>query len=393
MEKINSLIDISALIAREMSGQLNQEEKESLDNWLKSSPKNELLYQKIVDRTNFSKQNDLYDRVNVKKAWNNISVHLDTNSGKRSLRRFFMYAAAIVLPFFMVATAYWYFNGQTVNQFSASAISPGTPNAVLIMANGANVNLQSGKDEKLLENDGTIIQNKSAELSYPVNAPAKSKEEKFNTLIIPKGGEYRLVLSDGTRIFLNSMSKLVFPVKFTGNLREVTLEGEAFFEVTKDPSKPFIVSTKGLKVEVLGTSFNIKSYPDENQSYTTLVEGKVKLNSGNQLSEINYLTPNQQAVYNPSSETIAIQDVDANQVVQWTQGRYTFSNQSLDEIMKTLSRWYDFTYKYEEEGLRSIRFEGGLNKYERIDPILDIIYKTGKVQITVKGNEVLFSKI
>ncbi len=393
MEKINSSIDISSLIAREMSGQLNPKEKESLDSWLKSSPKNELLYRKIIDSTNFSRRNELYDSVNVRKAWNEVSAHLDINSGKSSLRRICTYAAAIMLPIFIVATAYWYIDIRSVKQFSESTIVPGTPNAVLIMANGSNINLHSGKDEKLLENDGTIIQNKSAELSYPVNTPTVSKEIKLNTLIIPKGGEYRLVLSDGTRIFLNSMSKLVFPIKFTGNMREVTLEGEALFEVTKDSSKPFIVSTKGMKVEVLGTSFNIKSYPDEQQSYTTLVEGEVKLNSGNQLSEINYLTPNQQAVYNPSSETIAIQEVDANQVVQWTQGKYTFTNQTLDEIMKTLSRWYDFTYKYEDEGLKAIRFEGGLNKYEHIDPILDIIYKTGKVEITVKGNEVLFSKI
>jgi ferric-dicitrate binding protein FerR (iron transport regulator) len=153
------------------------------------------------------------------------------------------------------------------------------------------------------------------------------------------------------------------------------------------------VRIKGLQVEVLGTSFNVKAYPDDKQSFTTLVEGKVKLNSVLQTSVVQILEPDQQAVFDPSTSAIFAQKVDARQFIQWITGKYTFTNQPLDEMMKTLARWYDFNYQFEEASLKNIRFEGGLNKYQSIDPILEIINKTGKVKVSVKGKEVLFSKI
>jgi ferric-dicitrate binding protein FerR (iron transport regulator) len=211
--------------------------------------------------------------------------------------------------------------------------------------------------------------------------------------MVPRGGEFNLVLSDGTRVFVNSMSKLEFPVNFTGNKREISLEGEAYFEVAKDKTRPFIVKIKGVQVEVLGTTFNIKAYPEDHQSFTTLVEGKVKLCSGNQSDNDYFLMPDQQAVYDPSSKGVVINKVDAGKIVQWTTGRYYFSDQPLDEIMKTLSRWYDFNYKFEDQAIKNVKFEGGLNKYGSIYPILDIINETGKVKVTVKNKDVIFSKI
>ena len=291
-------------------------------------------------------------------------------------------------------SSYWYLNRHPAEVTRPVAgISPGNKSAILVLGNGENVNLASNANKKILEKDGTVIDNSHTGLNYAGQSSVIVKETPLNTLIVPCGGEYNLVLSDGSKVFLNSMSKLIFPIRFTGENREVALEGEAFFEVAKDKFKPFIVSIRGMKVEVLGTSFNIKSYADDSQSFTTLVEGKVKVSSGNQLADVNYLQPNQQAVYDASKSAIVIQEVDASQMVQWTKGRYTFTNQSLDEIMKTLARWYDFSYKFEDESLKSIRFEGGLNKYERIDPILDILGRTGKVKVSVKDKEIIFSGI
>lgn len=392
MERIDPLKDIPLLIARSMSGELDQQEKEILESWLHSSEKNQQLHDRIISEKNFSAHEAIYESFNTKEAWKKLP--LNSHTSNKTVRFLLRSAAAILLPAMIILSAYWYLNTKPeVVTRQVEAISPGSKSAVLVLANGENVNLTNDLNKKIVEKDGTVIKNSKTELNYAGQPSTVRKETPSNTLIVPCGGEYNLVLSDGSRVFLNSMSKLVFPVRFTGENREVTLEGEAYFEVAKDKTKPFIVSTRGMKVEVLGTSFNIKSYPNDNQSFTTLVEGKVMVSTGDLFNEVNYLEPNQQAVYDPAKSGIIIQQVDAAQMVQWTKGRYTFTNQTLDEIMKTLARWYDFSYQFEKENLRSIRFEGGLNKYESIDPILDIIGRTGKVKVSVKGKEILFSGI
>jgi ferric-dicitrate binding protein FerR (iron transport regulator) len=393
MGKINSIIEISELIARDMSGQLNQWEKNLLQEWVNNSEENQKLYRKIVDADNLSQRNKLYEEIDTDRAW--VEVEKLITVPKRKLTPLFLkYAAAILVPIFLGVTSYQYLIKKPVkNKVTNVGIKQGSNEAVLVMSNGEKVKLLKDSKETLLENDGTVINNTHNELSYAGQKSSNVKETLLNTLIVPRGGEFNLVLSDGSRVFVNSMSKLEFPVSFTGNKREITLEGEAYFEVAKDKSRPFIVKIKGVQVEVLGTSFNIKAYPEDHQSFTTLVEGKVKLSSGNQSSNDYFLEPNQQAVYDPSNQGMVISKVDAGKFVEWTKGRYYFSDQSLEEIMKTLSRWYDFNYKFENQTIKNIRFEGGLNKYGSIYPILDIINETGKVKVTVKDKDVMFSKI
>lgn len=394
MEKIDSILEISELIALERCGQLNSVERGKLGNWLNSSESNRILYSKIVDSENLKARNKFHESLNAENAWDRFSKGLIDKRVKRSLSKILAYAAAILFPLFSGISVYWFLNNKAVQPIvTISKIEPGAKHAVLIMDNGNNVNLIDESKKSLVEDDGTVIKNKNDVLSYAGQNQKQAKKTLINTLIVPKGGEYNLVLSDSTRVFVNSKSKLEFPVRFTGNKREVTLEGEAYFEVSKDKTRPFIVTIKGIQVEVLGTSFNVKAYPDDEVSYTTLVEGKVKLNGANKLTDECFLNPDQQAVYNPSTTGMLIQKIDAQQVIMWTKGRITFSNQTLDEIMKSLSRWYDFNYRYEEEALKMIKFEGGLNKYESINPIIDIIQRTGKVKVTIEGKEVLFSKI
>lgn len=393
MEKIQLLIGISELIARDMSGQLNHTEKKTLVRWLESAECNKKIYTKIIEGHNLSERNRIYESVDVEQGWGEISESLTGSCKKRIVGRIMKYAAIILLPIAIGITTYWFINDQPAQPSKTMAgIQPGSANAVLVLADGENIDLSNDIAQSLVEEDGTMIVNRKDELSY-VGSGKNQRKVLFNTLIVPKGGEYNLVLSDGSRVLVNSMSKLIFPVRFSGNIRELSLEeGEAYFEVTKDQSKPFIVKVKGVRVEVLGTSFNIKAYADDQHLYTTLVEGQVKLSTDTQSSKAFFLMPDQQAVYDSESAGITIQKVDAKQIVQWTTGRYSFTNQTLNEIMKTLSRWYDFDYRYEDEALKQIRFEGGLNKYESISPILDIISGTGKVKVEVRGKEVLFRK-
>jgi ferric-dicitrate binding protein FerR (iron transport regulator) len=395
MEKIKSIIEISELIAREISGDLSQSEKESLKEWLNCSQRNKRIYIQIIKGNNLSERNLINKSINTHKGWENVTEALNIHHKKQVIRLAMKYAAAILLPIVFGITAYRYLNNQPQEiPVSLVQIQPGSSNAVLVLANGKSVNLSEYRTQALVEADGTVIKNTKDELSYDGNDVKGSRKELFNTLIVPRGGEYNLVLSDGSRVYVNSMSKLVYPVKFSGNIREITLvEGEAYFEVAKDKSKPFVVNVKEIKVEVLGTSFNIKAYADDNHFYTTLVEGKVKLSAENQVKNAYFLEPDQQAVCDSEAAGVIIQKVDASQIIQWISGKYSFTNQSLDEIMKTLSRWYDFEYRYGDETLKQIRFEGGLNKYESITPIIEIISKTGKVNVEIKGKEILFTKI
>lgn len=395
MNKLDSIFDNSKLIAKKITGRLTEQEKELFDHWINSSQQNQEFYKKVKDNHNFLARNEQFENVNTKRAWEEFSTKLKIRKRSNTITIFFKYAAAILFPVLIGVTTYYYTNRQVEqknNTVQVADIKPGSRNAVLVLDDGNKIDLDKQEVARLKEADGTIISQVNDELNYVDGKSDKSKKNLQNTLVIPRGGEYSLVLSDGTKVFLNSMSKLVYPVRFSGENREVTLEGEAYFEVHKDELHPFVVSVNGIQINVLGTKFNVNAYQDEQQIYTTLVEGKVRVNSRNQHESEWLLHPDQQAIFDKSNAEVIIRNVDAKQFMQWTTGTYTFTNQSLEEIMKSLSRWYDFTYSFRDESLKTLRFEGGLNKYESIEPILDIIKRTGKVKYEIAGKEIIFKK-
>lgn len=386
------IFENSKLIARKLTGKLNDAEKEQFNDWLNRSEQNRHLFSKLQKGENFQLWNEEISEIDLASEWNKLSGQIRKDQNKRHLPYFFKYAAAIIFPFVIAVATYWYFSEYISSKPTVvSEITPGTRNAFLVLNNGENINL-TGQFDRLTEADGTVIDKKNEELNYTAHASLKSKQNLQNTLIVPRGGEYSLVLSDSTKIYVNSMSKLVYPVRFDTDRRNVRLEGEAYFEVQKDAGRPFVISVNGMEINVLGTSFNVKAYPDEINVLTTLVEGKVQINASGSTDDKWTLYPNQQAIFNKAQNNAVIHKVDARKYMQWTNGKYMFSHQSLDEIMQTLSRWYDFSYSFTDESLKSIRFGGGFNKYEKIDPILDIIAQTGKVKVSLKGKEIVFSK-
>ena len=211
-------------------------------------------------------------------------------------------------------------------------------------------------------------------------------EPVYNKVEIPRGGEYALVLSDGTKVHLNSMSSLRFPVAFTTGKREVELQGEAYFEVSKT-GQPFIVNANGMQVEVLGTTFNISAYPDE-EYQTTLVNGSVKVSA--EKGESLILKPSQQATIALGSNSIQVRTVDTSFYTSWVKGKINFKDQRLEDIMKTLSRWYDMNVVYENEKLKNIRFGCNLNRYEEITPFVKLLEKTEEVHVKIEGNTITF---
>ncbi len=395
-ENTEEILAISEVIARKLSGEkLSEEEEKKLNDWISSSGRNESLYNRIKDSRNFDQRNELIRQINTEGAWFLYKQKINVSPDRKRFIRWWQYAAIIFVPVFLVSLFYLTQMEREHDpvQIAEEQILPGSKNAVLVLGSGKSINLERSDTLDMQEEDGTRIVKDDQLLSYHQPVGESDMKAPDNTLIVPRGGEYSLVLSDSTRVYLNAMSKLVFPVSFSKGTREVSLEGEACFMVKKDQSRPFIVNVNRMRIEVLGTTFNVNAYKDQGDIVTTLVEGKVRLFTGADHSDEYILSPDDQAVFNASSGgEIQIRQVNASNYIQWIDGVYVFDQQSLGEIMQTLSRWYDFNYWFEQQELEHIRFKGGLSKYESIDPILEIIESTGKVRVTIKGKNIVFSK-
>ena len=243
--------------------------------------------------------------------------------------------------------------------------------------------------EMILNSVEIVNDTVTGKVSYHVNETGMEDSLVFNTLIVPKGGEYSLELPDGTVVWVNSESALRFPEKFTSNRREVFLEGEAYFEVTKDTTRSFIVEANGMEVKVYGTQFNVNTRRDD-QIQTTLVEGSVSVKPKG-LAEV-MLKPNQQAVFNKLAGRVSVRDVDVMSYVAWQRGNYYFENKSIGEILDELSLWYDIQVFFVNNEVRNERFSGYLPRYEEIDRLLSLIEKTSHVQFEIKGRVIIVRK-
>ena len=284
------------------------------------------------------------------------------------------FAASIILLVGISLFNQFYFNETIIIR---DPIVIGTDKAVLTLENGDQVILEKGQkfQNKTVNSDGK-------ELSYSIKNRSSSnfKNEKIasNFLTIPRGGQFSLNLEDGTKVLLNSDSKIKYPVKFIkGKKRQVELlYGEAFFDVSSSKNNngsEFIVSTKTQKINVLGTKFNVKSYGGDDVITTTLVEGKVKVENGeNQI----LLFPNQQSKVDSNSAIIDVSDVDVSQQISWIKGLFSFNDTSLEDIMHTLSRWYDLEFIFKSANQKKFIFSGILERTKSIEDILFIIEKT-----------------
>lgn len=381
---------IANIIVRYLSGEITPKENTLLENWRKEEPGHEALFQKICSEENLKKNVEKSVLFNIATGWMEVEKRIRRNNNRERTIRILRYAAAVLVPVFFVGislkyTSHDYFPEQSV--LLAQPILPGAAKAILTLDNGETINLDKETANVLQKIGGTNIQIDSTTLNYQLAQSASTQlEVVYNKVEIPRGGEYALVLSDGTKVHLNSMSSLRFPVAFTAGKREVELQGEAYFEVSKT-GQPFIVNANGMQVEVLGTTFNISAYPDE-EYQTTLVNGSVKVSA--EKGESLILKPSQQATIASSSNSIQVRTVDTSFYTSWVKGKINFKDQRLEDIMKTLSRWYDMKVIYESERIKNIRFGCNLNRYEEITPFVELLEKTEEVHAKIEGNTITF---
>lgn len=377
---------ITRLIARKIVVGLSEQDEQFLSNWRNKSEQNEIIYQRLVDVEYLGK--------NVRRL-ERVDVHQYRKAAERVLFpyrirqiRYIRYAAAVaVLIVGSALVGYLLPDQKNEATFVAQkeVIEPGSQKATLVLADGQSVDLGAAKD-KQINIKGIEISGEQA----VVKRNTEGKAAEWNKLIIPRGGEYKLVLGDGTVVYINSESCLEFPVKFTGKNREVRLHGEAYFKVTKSQEHPFIVKTDKMDILVTGTEFNVKAYQNEKLVQATLVSGQVRVAVGEDRSQTQVLIPSQQAEFGQDGQ-LQVKNVDVNSFIAWKNGQFIFKNDRLEDIMTVLARWYDFEVFYLNDSVRDLVFAGKLNRLEAIDPILEIMASTGKINIEIKGKSVVLS--
>ncbi|NII81359.1 MULTISPECIES: FecR family protein [unclassified Pedobacter] len=322
-------------------------------------------------------------------------IDLPEEQPKQTLKRSYRiwYAAASIL--IMIAVGSFFIRRdkktQIVSQVPNAAkqdIRPGSNKAVLTLSNGAQIVLTDPHAGVLAKEGATeIIKKENGELVYNLGdkATGQSTQPVYNTITVPRGGQYQLVLSDGSKVLLNAASSLTYPAEFNGRYRNVELKGEGYFEVAKNTSRPFIVKANDVEVRVLGTHFNISAYGDDADITTTLIEGSVSMNKGKQTK---LLAPGQQGISAYTNSEISVQHANIEQVMGWVKGNFVFKDLNIKEVMKIASRWYDIEVEY-RGNVQSKKFGGTTSRFSNITELLDYMKITGGVNYKIEGRRVI----
>ncbi len=393
--KLNNISEWSSLIVKRFLGVLSEDQEKECDSLLgdkdlfingKDLQDDKYLKARLVDDMDFGEI----------KAFEHFDNMLKRNDRLR-IYRLAKIAAVFIIPIMLSGIGYWVIQNKKTSVLSevAHTILPGKNKAYITLADGKVIDIEnssknfwnqkgailsvdSGKIEyKPVDNDSTIIN---------ISGNSQVDELVFNTVNVPRGAEFFLSLVDGTKVWINSESQLKYPVNFTKETREVYISGEAYFQVKKDASKPFIVHTSKGKVKVLGTSFNVRDYSDEKNVFTTLVEGSVDLISTKGDDHM-LLNPSEQGMF--SAEGISKEIVDVHLFTSWKDGRFMFRKQRLEYIMNVLARWYNIEVFFLNDSQKDILFSGDIKRYEDFDKILEMLELAGDTKFQIKGRAVI----
>ena len=263
-------------------------------------------------------------------------------------------------------------------------VLPGGDKAMLTLADGSTIVLNDAQNGNLVQQGNTKVIKLDGKLAYNA-ANAGIGEILYNTISTPRGGQYQVELPDGSKVWLNAASSLHFPTAFVGKERRVEISGEAYFEVAKNKSMPFIVSVNGSEIQVLGTHFNVMAYNDEDAVKTTLLEGSVKFASGNNSS---LLKPGQQAQLTTEGQVKVVSDVDVDEVVAWKNGMFDFEDASLGTVTRQLSRWYDVDIVNQNKNIEDL-FVVEMPRSSKLSDVLKVLELTGNIKFEIDGKKII----
>ena len=383
MKSMKTYTEIPSLLSKAFLGTLSEEEERALQQWRDESPENEQLYESEMNTEYIVQKSHEVARVNIVNGYMNVLLKRKRNVRVRRVRRIVSIVAGVVLP--LLAVVLWYGTRERIEDVSeqvASVIRHGGVKAELVLADGTTRILGSEVTDSLLVQQGANIVVQNQGVSYCVDSSVV--EERYNTLRVPRGGEYSITLSDGTIVYLISESELRYPVNFVGRDRRVYLSGEAYFDVVQDEAHPFIVDMGNSSVRVLGTSFDVRAYADEDEVLTTLVQGSVKFSAG---KEFVTLEPGKQAVLGKSG-SIETREVDTYLYTAWKEGVFAFKRQRLEEIMKVVARWYDVNIFWENVSQKEVTFTGKMKRYDDFSKVVEVLEMTGNTEFVIKENNI-----
>lgn len=380
--------EIGHLLQKYFSGTIMPDEQRLLDSWMKEKEEHKQLFERLRKDTRFAEEYGIFREVDTTRAWETFRVKNGLGRQRR-MTTWIKYVAVIALPLLVAGVWLLYPRGgeQSIPVAQNTKIVKREVSPVLEVVGGGKVILEKEKDKMIEAGRGVDVQQSSGMLVY--SDSVVSEYVDTNVLRIPKGGEFKLQLADGTRVYLNSATDLRYPVAFTGPERRVYLKGEAYFEVAKDVEHPFIVVTDDVQVRVYGTSFNVNTLGADGVR-TVLVEGKVGIR-GQDLDREYVLKPNELAFYDRNSRDMKIETVDPDLYTLWRKGIFVFERETLENIMNTLSLWYDMEVFFQSESASSCIFRT-YERYEQIEDILHAITDATGVVFTINDRTVCVSR-
>ena len=370
-------------LLRYTRGELSKEEEKGIEQVLLEVKGMNTLVEELKDKDRIEYEMHIIAKFNTEKALSKLKNRKQVK--RRGILPWIAAASVVVIA----GVSAWILLSQEPDVHNlpvAEKFEPGKAVVTLEMASGLKYRLdtlssvvRNNRVNVAFDNNDGVLKIKEQDSL----ADGATKEIGYNTVNVPYGGTYTVELCDGTKVYLNSGTTLEFPSRFDGKVRSVILKGEAYFDVARNVSKPFVVEVDEMKVKVLGTSFNVKSYVDEPGVYTTLVEGSVAILRDGQPEK--KIKPGEQAYYNKGVGTLSIAEVDVKEFTSWKDGVFYFKDIALEEILRIVSRWYDLEVFYMNQGAKSVIYSGKLPMYSSVEDVLRKFEISGDVRFELKG--------
>lgn len=382
-EDLINTFKISRLIAADIAGCLDDMGRQKLDSWLQESDENQTIYREIKEDFEKGKRQWPYSERQVEQQLMMFHQYRRKKVA-RGIGGWWRYAAVLILLLGIVGVFRWQISNEGRKE-ECVPIQMAQGNAVLVLSTGERIVL----DDTVHSVRGVTskcIRVSDQQISYQ-KEDESAREQVYNTLVVPRAGEFKVELADGTNVWLNAQSELRYPEQFIGEQRVVYLKGEGYFEVTSDREKPFIVKTfADVDIKVLGTKFDVSSYENDAYVMATLAEGSVEVIMPEESVRI---SPDEQLVFNKDNRSFLLREVDASIYSAWKDGLFIFEDQRLEQIMEQLKRWYEMDVFYSGEEVKNYRFTGDLKKYDSFEKIVNMLEEVAGVKIEIKGKCVI----
>lgn len=380
---------IVRLLVKRAESKLNANEGLDFENWKNQSEKRQKFADSLQNKDQVLNDLKRYQSFNKNKSWNALAQKINNSKKPKYNFQNIYRAAAIGIMLLSVGSSLFYFLGSdTKNEILAETITPGEFNAILTIENNEAIYLRDTISKEIITQDVKLADVKNGHLEY---LSSQTLEPVKMEIVVPEKSEFHFELSDGSEIWMNAGSKAIFYQPFKPGRRQVYVEGETYFKVRKDTARPFIVDILGHnKIEVLGTEFNIKAYPNDTFHSSVLVEGSIVWQTHN--GETHLMKPGQLLNFTQTDETVEIENVDTYSFLAWKNGRFVFEEASMNEIMEQLSRWYGVNISYQNKAMKDMKFSVDVKRYDSLQTILNMLELTQKVKFEINESEIIIQE-